>query len=367
MAESQKNKQIIILLLVSLFQVGVSALLLHYLSMENWSVIDAEDSKGYLLVTRYFLGEEISSSALPLLKYRLFSPVVPFIASLAARVFPLRYAFLFINFWLWLFSVYLFHRFLKNLLNERLAYYGALLFTTSLPLIIWGLPVMVDMAAFFLAVLNCLLITRFSSDKRPSYLMLVLTLSLAILTKPALTSLLLFFIVYAGFQRQYLRLLPVVLITLMLVGGVYLCFDLTLEDFLTYGFLRHQGFFYVLNALVFCFHWGLPLAVWGFYLEKGQRNFYLTYLVSTFGCYLLSVHNPRLMFIVYPAVLPLVVRGMEDCAHRLSNRWCQKPERTIALLVFGYLLTSNILTVLYLFLTRVFQYRSIEGLGHLLS
>lgn len=367
MGENQKVSRMIILLLVSLLQMGVSALLLHYLSMENWSVIYAEDSQGYLLVTRYFLGQDIPSFSLPLLKYRLFSPVVPFMASLVARFLPLRYTFLFLNFWFWLFSVYLFYRLSKSLLNEQWSYYCALLFTTSLPLIIWGLPITVDMAAFFFAVLNCLLITHLSSDKKTTCIVVSLTLSLAILTKPTLASLLLFFIVYAGFQKQYVRILLIVLITLVLVGGVYLRLGLTLENFLTYGYLRHQGFLYVVNALVFCFHWGLPLAVWGFWLEKHQRNFYLAYLVCTFGCYLLSVHNPRLMFIIYPAVLPLVVKGMEACAQRLTNRWHQKPERTVALLVFGYMLTSNMLTVLYLFITRVLQYRSIGSLKHLLS
>jgi len=346
---------------------GVSALLLNNLSMENWSVIYAEDSQGYLLVARYFLEEEVPSSSLPLLKYRLFSPVLPFMASLVARLLPLEYAFLFLNLGFWLFSVYLFYRFSKNLLNEQLAYYCALLFTTSLPLIIWGLPIMADMAAFFFAILNCLLIIHWSSDKRPRYLIVTLTLLLAILTKPNLVSLLLFFILYAIFQKRYLRILPVAVITLILVGGVYLCLGLGVEDFLTYGYLRHQGFFYVVNALVFCFHWGFPLAVWGFYLEKDQRNFYLTYLTGTFGCYLLFVHNPRLMFIVYPAVLPLVAKGMEVCARRVANRRRQKPERTIALLVFGYMLTSNILTVLYLFITRILQYRSTESLKHLLG
>ena len=367
MRERQRIKQIIILILVSLFQMAVSVLLLRYLSMENWSVIYAEDSHGYLLVARYFLGEEIPSSSLPLLKYRLFSPAIPFIASLVARIFPLKYTFLFLNLWFWLFSVYLFYRFSRNFLNEQLAYYCALLFATSLPLIVWGLPIMVDMAAFFFTVLNCLLITRFSSDRRSTYLIVALTLTLAILTKPNLVSLLLFFVVYTVFQKRYLRILPVILVTLILVGGIYLNLGLEPEDFLAYGYLRHRGFLYVFNALVFCFHWGIPLAVLGFWLEKGQRNFYLPYLMSTFGCYLLFVHNPRLMFIVYPAVLPLVVSGIEACAQRAANRWCQKPGRTVAVLVFGYILTSNILTVLYLFITRVLQCRSIESLKHLLG
>ena len=358
--------RMIILILVSIFQMVVSALILNNLSMENWSAIYAEDSEGYLLVARYFLGEEISSSALPLLKYRLFSPVVPFVASLLARFLPLEYAFLFLNCCFWLVSVCLFYQFSKSLLREELAYYCALLFTTSLPLIIWGLPVMVDMAAFFFIALNCLLITRLLPDKRHTYLIIVLTIPLAILTKPNLVSLFLFFIVYAVSQKQYFRIFPVVFGTLVLVGGVYLSLDLGIEDFLTYGYLRHQGLFYVVNALVFCFHWGLPLAIWGFWLEKG-RKFYFTYLISTFACYLIFVHNPRLIFVICPAVLPLVVRGVEECASGLASRWHQKPERTVTALVVIYMLTSNILTVIYLYITRVFQYRSVESLKHLLD
>ena len=79
------------------------------------------------------------------------------------------------------------------------------------------------------------------------------------------------------------------------------------------------------------------------------------------------VHNPRLIFIVYPAVLPFVVRGIEACIYRLASRWDQVPERAITALVIVYMLTSNILTVIYLFITRVFQYRSIESLKHLLG
>ena len=155
--------------------------------------------------------------------------------------------------------------------------------------------------------------------------------------------------------------------TLILIGGVYLCLGLGVEDFLTYGYIRHQGLFYVVNALVFCFHWGLPLVVWGFWLEKRQRSFYLVYLVSTFACYLIFVHNPRLIFIVYPAVLPLIVRGVEACAYRLAVHRQQKHEHTITVLVVSYMLTSNILTVAYLFITRVFQYRSVEILKQILG
>jgi len=352
----------IILLAVSLVQMSIAAFLLNNLTMEGWSVTSAEDSEGYLLGVRFFLGEDIPPASLSLLKYRLFSPVLPFLAALLARFMPVAYTFLVINILLWLLSVYLCYRCAETLLSERLAYYTALLFTTSLPLIVWGLPIMVDMAAFFFALLICLLIIRISTDNKSPFLTLALTFPVAILTKPSLVSLLIFFILYAGLQKQYLQIVSVVSLTALLVGSIYLYLGLGSEDFLTYGYLRHRGFLYVMNALTFCFHWGIPLAVWGVYGEKQHRVFYCTYFMSTFGCYLMFVHNPRLLFIVFPAVLPLVVRGMELCAQKLARHWHYKPENILTALVSSYMLTSVLLAVLYLYITRVLQYRSVGSI-----
>ncbi len=56
---------------------------------------------------------------------------------------------------------------------------------------------MVDMASFFMAALSCLLIIN-GSHKKAAWLLLALTLALALLTKPNLISLVLFFVFYAG-------------------------------------------------------------------------------------------------------------------------------------------------------------------------
>ena len=367
MREALRTNRTVILFFVSLIQMFIAVLLLNNLSMEGWSVIQAEDSEGYLLAARFFLGEDTPADSLPLLKYRLFSPLVPFAAALLARLMPLKYTFLLLNCLLWLVSVHLFYRFSKRLLTERLAYYCALLFASSLPLTIWGLPIMVDMAAFFFTILTCLLVTQPDAKKKSTYPVLALTLSLAILTKPSLVSLLIFFVLYAGIQKQYGRVLSVLSVSVIVVGGTYLFLGLGIEDFLTYGYLRHRGVFYVVNALVFCFHWGLPLALWGFLREKQYRLFYLTYLVSTFGCYLSFVHNPRLLFVIFPAVLPLVISGMEACAHKIAYLRKDKPGRGLVPLVYSYMLTSTMLAALYLYITRVLQYRSIEGVKHLLG
>ena len=233
MREALRTNRTVILFFVSLIQVFIAVLLLNNLSMEGWSVIRAEDSEGYLLAARFFLGEDAPADSLPLLKYRLFSPLVPFTAALLSRLMPLEYTFLLFNCLLWLVSVHLFYRFSKRLLTERLAYYCALLFASSLPLTVWGLPIMVDMAAFFFAILTCLLVTQPDAKRKTNYPLLALTLSLAILAKPSNLSLLIFFVLYAGIQKQYGRVLSVLSVSVIVVGGTYLVLGRGIEDFVS--------------------------------------------------------------------------------------------------------------------------------------
>ncbi len=366
MREPLGTNRTAILLAISGIQMCIAALLLNSLRMENWSAVFAEDSEGYILAARFFSGMDTPAESLPLLKYRLFSPLIPCLASCIGRLMPLQYAFLLLNCFFWMASVFLVYRLSAALLNGQLAYCCALLFTSSLPLIVWGLPIMVDMGSFVMAGLNCLLIIN-RPQRRAAWLLLACTLGLAILTKPNLISLLLFFALYTGVGKEFGKMITVTAVALLLVGGVYLLLGLTAEDFLTLGYLRHRGFVYVANAFVFCFHWGLPLALWGFAAEKKHRAFYLTYFCSTFGCYLAFVHNPRLLFITFPAVLPLAVRGMELLGREAAARRGFHPQRMLTYLTACYMLTANILAGIYLYITRVLQYRSIEGVRNFLG
>ena len=54
--------------------------------IDNWSAVYAEDSRGYLLVADYYMGRELSAQDIPLMKYRLFSPVIPFAASIIGKI-----------------------------------------------------------------------------------------------------------------------------------------------------------------------------------------------------------------------------------------------------------------------------------------
>jgi hypothetical protein len=177
MKDQSETNRLFFLLAISVVQILISSLLLNYLSMENWSTVFAEDSEGYILAARFFSGLDAPPESLQLLKYRLFSPLIPLLASLIGRIVPLEYAFFILNCFFWIATVYLVYRLSEMLLNPQLAYCCALLFATSLPLIVWGLPIMVDMASFFMAALNCLVIVN-GSLKKAAWLPLALTLAL---------------------------------------------------------------------------------------------------------------------------------------------------------------------------------------------
>ena len=202
------------LILLTLLQIGLSTLYLNSLSrIENWSAVYAEDSRGYLLVADYLSGRDIPGEEQPLMRYRLFSPLVPFVAALLGRLTGIPAAFLIINTLLWIAAALFFHELLRIFLQDDYsAFAGAAIFATSLPLIEWGLPVMADMGAYFFAGLIPFLYLRlFHSapvlqqtgnrdnpcvqSRKPGIMGetgIGLCLALAVLTKPMLAFLLLF-------------------------------------------------------------------------------------------------------------------------------------------------------------------------------
>ncbi|MCX5904213.1 MAG: phospholipid carrier-dependent glycosyltransferase [Proteobacteria bacterium] len=255
------------LILLTLLQIGLSALYLNSLSrVENWSAVYAEDSRGYLLVADYLSGRDIPGGEQSLMRYRLFSPLVPFAASLLGNLTGIPAAFLIINILLWLITPLLFYEFLKTVLQDDFfAFAGAALFTTSLPVIEWGLPVMADMGSYFFACLIPFLYLRwFQPAPLPSRervqgdfpsprgrglrgggsiknIFLGITLALALLTKPMLIILLLFVLFSLIYEKRYTSIPATCVLPIILVIAVYSVFSLTYNDFTTFGGPRHRG------------------------------------------------------------------------------------------------------------------------------
>jgi 4-amino-4-deoxy-L-arabinose transferase-like glycosyltransferase len=221
----------IALIVLTILQISLATVYLNTLSrIDNWSAVYAEDSKGYLLAADYFMGREVSGGDIVLMKYRLFSPLIPFIASIPGKLIGVSASFLCINFILWNVTALILYELLKILLKDNYAaFFGAAIFTTSLPVIEWGLPVMVDMGAYFFACLiPYIYLTLFNpqeaerdqrnfsfsgpfSDEQVlrrkgsiyKTLLLCFCLGLAILTKPLLITVLLFVLLSVLYRKRY--------------------------------------------------------------------------------------------------------------------------------------------------------------------
>jgi 4-amino-4-deoxy-L-arabinose transferase-like glycosyltransferase len=364
---AHRNRFLIFVFLISLsiIEMAVSSLLLEKFSGMGWSATFAEDSEGYLLVTRYFSGEQIPDTV-ALFRYRLFSPLIPYVVSYVGKVLPVSSAFFLVNSLLWIGAAFLFYLFSRELLqSDDRALACSIIFTASLPLMVWGLPIMVDMGAYFFIALILLLSRRFKTYKNAAVTGLIT--GLAILTKPTLISVLLFLILYQVSIRAGGRALLIAGVSVMLVIIVYYSLGLEFKDFLSYSTPRHQGIFYVLNSCFFCFHLGLILVVWGWKELKKNSRFYVLFIVSVLLFYLPFVHNPRLLFILYPAVIPLICAGADTLSQGLSERFHRDKKSVFRLIIFLLVVVSNLLTVIYLSVTRTFALRSIEDLLKILQ
>jgi len=375
----------IALIALTILQIGLAAIYLNTLSrIDNWSAVYAEDSKGYLLVTDYCMGRELSAQDTPLMKYRLFSPVIPFAASILGKFIGVPAAFLCINLILWNLTALILYELLKLLLKDNYgAFAGAAIFTTSLPVIEWGLPVMVDMGAYFFACLIPYLYLKlfhpqagervqsdFSSPESLragrglrggediyKNILLSLCLGLAILTKPMLITALLFVLSSLLYTKRYRSALMLFFLPALLVTAVYWLLGLSVGDFTAFSAPRHRGVIYLLTAAFFCFHWGWFFFWRGWQTTEENKQFYILYLI-TFVCpFVFFVHNPRLFFLAYPAVVPLIASGMNKKYTRSLS-----PGTTGSLLIAGYIITSNALAVLHLYVMRYLKIRDWEGL-----
>jgi len=332
-------------------QIGLACLLLNSLStIDNWSAVYAEDSKGYLLAADFFRGIAVDDHDTALMRYRLFSPVIPFAAAQLGRIIDIRFAFVGINIFLWFATALVFYELLRRLLLSGLsACAGAVLFTTSLPVAQWGMPIMVDMGAYFFAALVPLLCRgRGKGQGLPSAVFCGLLAAVAVLTKPTLVFLLVFLAVRDIVERKPSRALITCASALLCIGGTYALLGLSVREFSMYGAPRHRGLFYFCSAAFFCFHWGWIFFFDGCRYRTGGRRFCLAYLVSWLVLFVPFIHNPRLFFVCFPAVIPPVVYSL--------RKRCPDV-RVLVLITAAYVCTSNCLTALHLYVMRTLAVR----------
>jgi 4-amino-4-deoxy-L-arabinose transferase-like glycosyltransferase len=225
---------------------------------------------------------------------------------------------------------------------------------------VWGLPIMVDMGGYFFIALVLYGDQKLKSLRGAA--VIGTGAGLALLTKPTLASVLLFLIIYHVSRREKMRAFIIAVVGLVLVGSVYSYLGLEFKDLLSYSSPRHRGAFYVLNSLFFCFHGGLILVLWSWKELKEKSRFYVLFLLSVLSFYIPFVHNPRLLFIIYPAVIPLMSVGADTLSLGLSEKFHWDKKAVFRLIIVMLVVVSNLLTGFYLYMTRTVSLRSIEDL-----
>lgn len=349
------NKHRALLVVLTAVQIAVSAILLNTLSRINgWSAVYGEDSTGYLLVAHYFAGHPIAEADVPLLRYRLFNPVVPGLASVLGRLVGIEAGFLTLNVLLWIGTALLFYEMVRRTDGEETGFLAAALFTTAMPMIEWGLPVMLDTGAFFFAVLTVFLFLRWKHGPLSRAVLLGVVAALAILLKPTLLALVVFVGLTWLLENRWLHAVVSGLIAGLLPLAWYLGMGLGIDDFTRFGAPRHQGIVYLALAAFFCFHWGWLFVYKGWREEMGLRRTYAVYFLAFLLTFLPFVHSPRLFFLAFPAVLPLIAKGI-----RSTGR-----ER---LLLAGWIVTSNVLAAFHLYVMRTLAIRDLRQLREFLG
>lgn len=341
------------LIVLTALQIAVSAVLLNSLSRINsWSAVYGEDSEGYLLAAHYLAGHPIADADVPLLRYRLFNPVVPGLASVLGRPVGIEAGFLAVNVLLWCGTALLLYERVRRTDGAETGFLAAALFTTAMPMIEWGLPVMLDTGAFFFAVLTVFLFLQWKDGPLHRAALLGGVTALAILIKPTLLALAVFVGLAWILERRWLHAVVCGLVAGLLPLAWYLGMGLGIDDFTRFGSPRHQGLVYLVLAAFFCFHWGWLFVYKGWREERVLRRTYAVYFLAFLLTFLPFVHSPRLFFLAFPAVIPLIAKGV-----RATGK-----ER---LLLAGWIVTSNALAAFHLYVMRTLAIRDLEQLREL--
>lgn len=347
------RKHRLTLVVLTVLQIAVSAVLLNSLSrIHGWSAVYGEDSEGYLLVAHAFAGLPIADADVPLLRYRLFNPVVPGLASILGRFVGIEAGFLAVNVLLWIGTALLLYEMVRRTDGEETGFLAAAMFTTAMPMIEWGLPVMLDTGAFFFAVLTVFLFLQWKDGPLHRAALLGGVTALAILIKPTLLALAVFVGLAWLLERRWLHAVVCGLIAGLLPLAWYLGMGLGIDDFTRFGSPRHQGIVYLVLAAFFCFHWGWLFVDKGWREETGLRRTYAVYFLAFLLTFLPFVHSPRLFFLAFPAVIPLIAKGVRSTGK----------ER---LLLGGWIATSNALAAFHLYVMRTLAIRDLEQLRKL--
>jgi hypothetical protein len=307
------------------------------------------DSEGYTKTSEYLFAQ---GTPTPLVKYRLFAPIVPALAGVLSLQLGMVPSYLAINYVFMLIAsamVFLVYRRISALSDYALA--AAVIFATSTPVILWGPRVLVEMASWAaVAILFFYALNPIGRNALLDTVMRIILYSLAVMIKPTMV----FAVAFAGayhffVDRQYARAILTCAVGAILTLSVLASLGLAPGDFTHFGQPRHRHVLLVITSLVFAFHITLAFAAIGLAKFRHMTIRPTKLMLASVLCsgfmlaeFLLFVHAARLAFVMYPIVLTSSV-----CAIAYLIRYFSSRRRGIVYLVVLCVLCSNLTAHLY--------------------
>ena len=320
------------------------------------------DSPFYIRMLYYLAGRV---SELPPTPFRM-RPLIPALALFLSPHIGINNAFGVVNTFFWvLASVVFFEYCLRTTGNSKLALYASLLFSSSVPVLVYGGAIGTDVAGYFFLILGLFLILRERHGRR-LYVLEGVVIGVGILCRE-ITSILIpiMFLVRVIRDRVPLRELVEELLIVSLISalpvvawwiaipnpGYTKYFAQNLAVAFTYAKLEKAAY-----QIAFTFHVCYAYFLAGFLKEKDYRVLIEAYavlgVVSSYfvAIYFIGVLSSRFVFMVFPIFLPLSAKGILS----LGENFSRKPllnrisrDRWELLLLVAYVLISNVGTAGY--------------------
>ena len=293
------------------------------------------DSNGYIFILRVFRGVASPEEGAVVGWHGILRPVVPVLAVPLSFLFGYRDSIAIVNLALLLAGTVVVYVFVEKLFDSQLATISAILFATSVPVLVYSVAVLTDGAGYTFLVFGIVAILFWVEERGfGSWLLVGALVGVAMLAKETTVVLFIFLLIRLIEKRsmKQLKLTIVVAAIGLLLAGVWsIAIGYNYFQFYQAGLVFH-GVGYkgalvnpreFLISLVHAFYFVLPFAFIGFFKVDNKRfKVLLEIFISVLPLLMLwpTLPEGRFAFLLFPAMLPLASVGLAEASASLGER-----------------------------------------------
>ncbi len=286
------------------------------------------DSQSYVLSTYYFEGKELlpEDEERVLSSYTFTRPFLIFFASVLEPLVGVRQAFSVFNLLFYIGSTLLvFYYCRKKYSNETIGYIAAVLYATSLPILVYGTRILSDVSGYFFLILGLYCIdVLIEKNTWMSHIIIIIYMSISLLVREYCIILIPYYLLSLFITNQWsfdsfmklikknikycilLIFVPLPLIVFSKIFHTLLFFSNKTATF-SYDKLSLSGFVKFIFVIFFSFHILWFLSFYALKYDKDRKTYYWILIISTvpliIGGYLFALLSPRMVFILFPFVV----------------------------------------------------------------